>query len=313
MELDKSVIDEDIQPALASNLAIAAVENSQSNQIILVRKYLSWLMDELDRISPPFPALEIEGEPDDLLVNAINQTGGLIFGFAHLASSIAITTNMELILTLYRVFDQILNNYMPQNDFSGRYRSIRFDFYKFLGHEMFVCLIAVLIRENKWEFISELLEKGLYVENTRRGNPNVVPFGNISDYVEGLENRNKRLKLRRVSLRADMLNERHTKGELAKIVSMRQFVEADYFLFLREGFEWRPWSVIYMDSQPPRFLIEASLIKYAEQLLRPLSVKDITTLRARIAELTPMLRGLFRNSVWFDPLADFNPNIIGSR
>ena len=36
----------------------------------------------------------------------------------------------------------------------------------------------------------------------------------------------------RMSLHADVLNERHTKGGLAAIMPMDEFVAADYFLFL---------------------------------------------------------------------------------
>jgi len=63
------------------------------------------------------------------------------------------------------------------------------------------------------------------------------------------------------------LNERHTKGRLAEICPMDQFIAADFFLFLRAGFEWRPWSCLYLYEHTPRFIGEAVRKKYAEQIL----------------------------------------------
>jgi hypothetical protein len=313
LELDKFLIAEAVEPSSVSNQAIRAVENSEPNQLILVRKFMSWFIDELDKVAPPFPATAAEIEPDELLIQAINQTEGLVAEFARLASAIAITNKLELILAIYKNFDHFLNNYLPPRGFSGSYTTIRFDFYKFLGHELFISLLALLIRENKWEFITALLEEGLYVENTSSGTPRIVAVTDISDYIQVLQYRSQRLELNRVSVRADMLNERHTKGELAKIVPMRQFIDADYFLLLRHGLEWRPWSTIYLENQVPRFLLEASRTKYAEQLLRPLSIEDISAFRVRVAESKSMLRQMFTRSLWFSPLEYFNPNTIGSQ
>lgn len=312
IELDKLVVADDVASISTGDQAISAVENSQPNQITLVRKFLSEMMDELDRISPPL-AVETDVELDELLVQAIDQTEGLVDQFAHLASAIAISGNLQAAQAIYKNFEEFLRRYTPPPGFTGKWNSVRFDFYKFLGHELFVSLIAPLVQENKWEVMGDLLTDGLYIENSNRGTTGFVTFGKVSDYVELLERRRQRLKLDRVSLRADILNARHTNEALAKIMPMRQFVDADYFLFLRAGWDWRPWSVIYMDDQPPRFLVEAVRIKYAEQVLHPLSLPDIAALRARVLESKSQLPTLFRRSAWYFPLSDFNPDRIGSQ
>jgi hypothetical protein len=67
-------------------------------------------------------------------------------------------------------------------------------------------------------------------------------------------------------------------------------------------------------KQPPRFIQEAERIKYAQQLLRPLGVEDIDTLRARLKERTSKLEGAWGDGRhWRYPLLGFNFNIIGSR
>ena len=117
-----------------------------------------------------------------------------------------------------------------------------------------------------------------------------------------------------MSLHADILNKRHTKGKLGELMPMGQLVDADYFLFLRRGSEWSPWSTTYLDDWTvPRFLVEASRLKYAQQLLRPLAVEDVGALRVRVAESGGLLRSFFGQDAPFYPLQHFNAGSIGSQ
>ncbi len=102
---------------------------------------------------------------------------------------------------------------------------------------------------------------------------------------------------------------------------MEMFAEADYFLFLRAELQsatasqwvsWIPWSVLGM-RQPPRYLREAERIRYAQQLLRPLGVEDISTLRSRLEERTGKLAEAWSNGFWHYAMAGFNFSTIGSR
>jgi hypothetical protein len=118
-----------------------------------------------------------------------------------------------------------------------------------------------------------------------------------------------------------LLNERHTQGDLAKLMPMEQFAEADFFLFLKaelqetsssQWISWIPWSVLGM-RHPPRYLQEAARIKYAQQLLRPLGVEDISTLRTRLQERAGKLAELWRNGFWHYAMVGFDYSTIGSR
>ncbi len=193
-----------------------------------------------------------------------------------------------------------------------------------MGHELFVTFFSFLIRENRWKIITELLEEDIYVENFWMGQyryePGFVSFTYVSGYVKLLQNRKDRLHLNRLSLHADILNERHTEGDLAKLVPMQQFMDADCFLFLRAElkkdsqsiYPWFPWSTLYM-KQAPRYLLEASRAKYAQQLLRPLGVENIETLRVRLVEGEAKLAQMFSNPFPRKPFGNFEPSTIGSR
>lgn len=138
----------------------------------------------------------------------------------------------------------------------------------------------------------------------------MVSFSYISQPVELLEHRKQRLGLRKKSVHADILNERHTQGFLAEIVPMQQFMNADFFLFLRPE-RWHPWSWIYLEDVP-RFLLEAQRAKYAEHLLRPLGIDNISNLRKRIKEQCKALST--RDIDFYDtPFGNYDVQKIGSQ
>jgi hypothetical protein len=230
------------------------------------------------------PDFSKQTEDYELLVESINETIEPVIDFAQLGQSIAMMNASEPTLALYRSFDTILKHYYVHRGFSGVIPTKDFDFYKFIGHELFVTFISFLIRDNRWELIADILDEEIYIENRERGQAGLISFWYISKHVGLLGYRNKRLKLKRTSIHADILKERHTKGYLAELVPMQQFMEADYFLFLRGEFEkselvglsaWNGWSTIFIGEQPPRYLAQAIRKNYAEKLLRPLGIDTI--------------------------------------
>lgn len=296
--------------------AIGAIEEALPNRNTIVRNYLRWLDGELERISRPDAAKQTGEAPDDVLLRAIGQTVALVSEFAQVVSALAVADESGLLLDIYRNFAQLVDHYrpIPVNAQNGEQSQI--DFYKFLGHELFVTMIAILLREDKLELVADLLNKSLYVTNGLGGVPGLVSFEAISDDVQLLEHRNRTMKPRRVSVHADILKERHTKSELdtevASGVSLMEFIDADVFLLLRKNSGWFPVSSVYMNRQMPRFLSEAKNAKFAMRLMAPLGVSDMASLRNRIREATTELRRLFTNHTMFHPLPEFDPNSIGS-
>ena len=128
-----------------------------------------------------------------------------------------------------------------------------------------------------------------------------------------LYHRNARLNLANKSLQGKLLYERHSKGDLANLAPIEQFMEADYFLFLRAllspvtlpgWIEWRAWSTINMQI-PARFLRESVRSEVAQKLARSLGLPDIPTLRSRLTERQNALTDMWTSGFytpWFDPL-----------
>jgi hypothetical protein len=317
---DKPAPSEVIQPLSIGEQTKAAIENSQPNQAYLARRFMEWLENELVALAPDFSG---EGELDELLVQAIDQAVELEVEFAQLAETIAATNAVEAATAVYKGFGHILAHYDLPSGFSGSFRDVDFDYYKFIGHELFVTFFSFLVREQRWELIADLLEEDIPVENSNVARAGVASFDSISEYIKLLQYRNDRLNLRRISLHADLLHQRHTQGALGKVVPIEQFLDADYFLFLRaqiqtmepsQWIEWKPWSALYLRGRVPRYLAEAVRAKSAQRLLRPIGVESVEVLRSRFAERAPELRRLF-NDVFgrFDPLGDFDPQTIATR
>jgi hypothetical protein len=304
--------------------ARAAVENAQPNQVLLVRKFMDWLSDQLHAFRPDFSRA---GERDDLLIESIDQTAELVIDFARLAQSVAIMNASESAIALYKSFGRILSNYYVPYGFAGTIPKDDFDFYKFIGHEIFVTFISFLMRENCWELIADILEEQIYLDNRRWDAPGPVSFGYISEPVGLLYYRKERLKLKRVSVHADILKARHTEAEIAGVIPMQQFMDSDYFLFLRGEFEkadvggrptWNPWSTMFLEGHCPSYIAEATRAKYAQRLLRPLAIDTIEMFRSKLVELkaAQRLARVFGDSFYFDlddPLEHFNPQDIGTR
>ena len=283
------------------------------------------MTSELEKLAPNFTDVP-DNDLDEILVQAIAQTQRLVSEIAHVSEAISSMNAVEASFAIYKGFSTVLDRYNLPSGFAGSFRKVDFDFYKFMGHELFVTFFSFLVREERWEMVADLLDENIYVTNNRQHYAGTVSFTHVSDYVELLVFRNQRLNTNRTSIHADILKERHTQGELGILVPIEQFIDADYFLFLRaelekEGTErvlmsWRAWSTLYMKHQPPKFLAEATRIKYAQRLLRPLGVENIQMLRERLTERAKKLEGLFNHpyySGWSHPLEDFDVSTIGAR
>jgi hypothetical protein len=298
----KKVIEEPAQTLSATNTVvletITSIQESKPNMDVQVKKAMSHLKDELDVIAPDFSA---EEEPDELLVQAIADTIPLMIEFAPVAQHIAEMDLYKAALGFYKGFEFILQGYQGHQYTDS-------DFYKFMGHELFVSFFSFLIRESRWETITSLLQEELYIEDRQ---PRMEHFSYLSLHVELLVMRNRRLGLRQKSIHANLMNERHTQGALAEIVPMQQFMDADFFLFLRSE-TWGAWSSLYLEKVP-RFLLEAKRIKYAEQLLSPLDIDDISMFRDRLNERRKALYNYWGFLAEFSAFGRYDSQNIGSR
>lgn len=103
------------------------------------------------------------------------------------------------------------------------------DLYSFFALEAFLLQTSALLRHHRWKSLRRLLNATYVVRSPRQGETkaeNYVVFD--LDLVSLDEHRNRRLKLNRVSVTADVLKERCSSGK----TSFPELLEADVFLML---------------------------------------------------------------------------------
>ena len=266
-----------------------------------VRSYMQDLVTELDSLAPPKSP---QGHPDDALVTALEATIGTVVRYGKVVDAIARFGSQAAALTLYSQFEGIVERYDVSAGGTSR-ADDNFDFYKFLGHELFVMLVAALMAHGRLELLARILREPLTVRK-RTGDYQQNYFFEICEPVDLLTRRERRLTLPDVSLHATLLKQRHEQSDLALVAPFEGIVEADLLLWLRvelnpasrpensfESERWIPFSAVYLRRKAPRFLAKAVGIRYAEKLLPVLGVEDLDTLRSRYGERSGRVRRYF--------------------
>lgn len=280
--------------------------------------YMQDLVERLGTVNPIDPYKEATSEQlETEFMQALKNVVPLVVDFARLCKSLIWSQRSAFELrVLYDSFGEISTCYHPYKGFGGTYSELGFDFYRFIGHELFVILFSFLIRRERWKTIERLLSQPIYVRNTPQYVSDMLPFSHISQGVRVFEIINAARNPMRLSLHADVLQERYSSDELKQLVSVEQFIEADYFLYLRrEADTWRPRSWWYI-RYAPKYLVKAKVQEYAERLLAPLNLESISALQERIRERntglleegTYVARGPFSRSA----LENFDVKMIGS-
>jgi hypothetical protein len=283
--------------------------------------FLDFLTNFLSDVEATKPDFSKHADYDDAIVNQIVSGLPLSYRFTEASLVAAKAKNADALRTLYRFFGSMLKLYETPDGFSGTYHRTDFDGFKFLGYEMFVCLIAAILRYDLWALLGELLDEDLFVEKANDGK--YRSFVHVSSFVGSLDEiRNNRLKLQRVSVMADMLKDRFTNSELSELISLKEFLEADYFLFMRTVCHeqvdqslydvWCPRSSVFLDNAPS-YVVKAESARFLERMLPATGFSKqeefINNLKAKHA----VFNRYFSSGLINSPLQWFDLGKLGSR
>ena len=112
-----------------------AIEAGRNDQTVLVRRYMTWLVAQIGDLNPDFTR---DGEPDELLMGAIERSVPLVPDFARLSGSVALAGAEEVARQIYRSFERILAGSSATGDSQflrgSPHHPVDYDFYKFIGH-----------------------------------------------------------------------------------------------------------------------------------------------------------------------------------
>lgn len=298
--------------------SLTAIETQAPNRLIVLRRDLSKILRTLDQLKPKIFS---EGCTVDEFVGGLTQTQEPVAEFSKIAEIVAIMSDSDAAIEVIRWFGQIYERYNHPRGFSGSFRTSDHDYFKFLGHEMLVTLVAFLLREQRWPNLEAILEESMPLQNSSRpSGPAAVTWVYGSDHLASLLDESGRR--RRVSMHADILEERHTTGALGAVLPIDEFAGADFFLFLLGetrksdssswGFAWRPWSTLYLKSTP-LFLVRAERKKVAEQLVRLTQLNGVEELKKRTIECASGVGRLFNSGFWMNPISEEIVGRIGTK
>jgi hypothetical protein len=313
---------EDIAPEAGKGPTISDLKYAFSSEKEPVKPiYLDFLKNVFNDLKKTKPDFSKFSEYDDAIVAQVKEGIPISYRFIEAVLLASKYNELGVFEIIYEFFGNVLKLYDVPEDFSGSYRETDFDGFIFLGYEMFVSFIASLIKHDKWEAIGEILKSDLFIE--RKYESKYVPFKFISRHVRSLDDiRNGRLKLNRISLIADYYKERFTESELSQLIDHREFLEADYFLFMRtvcyeDNLEylrktWCPRSCVYLHT-PPKYIIKAQSRKFLEKLIVATGFSSSNEFIERLKNNHSAFNMYFRRGWIEDPLRDFDLNSIGTR
>lgn len=305
--------------AAASSSAVAAIETRQANRIVTVRRALAEILVRLNEKEPP--KFSADGTVEKLLA-AIEGTQEVVGAFCKIAEVIAIMDDVDAALEVTRWFGNMFEKYNLPERYSGQYSNADFDYFKFVGHELFVSLVACLLRERRWSLIQRVLEEPIPMRyKANEHGPGAAEWAYASNHLVSLIDESRRRN--RISLHGDILLARHTTGALSGVLPFDEFAAADFLLFLRGevGSEaasdwfmaWRPWSSLALKHMP-MFLVSAQRKEEAERIAKILGAPDAATFKTRLKErAVPRLARLFSGGFWDPPFNDEEIDKIGSR
>jgi hypothetical protein len=218
---------------------IDIIEGAAVNPSASANRYLDSLIDffeasRIDPSTPDFPSAVLERIAEFLPYR--NE-------FVEFVMAATIRPDAEFAHTLQRFFERLVP-LMSRPPAVSSWREWDFDNYVFIVHELFLYAVAALLKRERFDVLAEFLNLRFYIESDGRDEV-MQPFTVIWKSMRALGQ--KQQELRRISLRADMLEER------SRVVSGLKFTDvmaADFVLFLRAaviepGGRWYPETLLY--------------------------------------------------------------------
>ena len=295
---------------------VDAIKNHKAHAAGAFDEYCTAFAENLEkfRISKP------DGEFDEVVIKNIEEF--LPFRNEAIQLFIAIAqyaTEEQFIQRLHRFFESMIP-YMSRPQSISQFNGWDFDNYKFIVHELFLYALAVLLKHDRIEQANYLLQQQYYLPgNSDYGRDVMVSFIVFREYMRSVEHRNKRLGLRRLSLRADLLKERCA----GTGIDFRYLLQADFVAFIRAEVEaqdkhtrWWPETLLYLGHFNSPFEIFARSVSKAyfnksKVLLSIETPKDLEPLLKSYQDGSRKLPRL--ESEWFNPATLLGYEQLGTR
>jgi hypothetical protein len=259
-------LSESEQPSLGTTVffqrALDAIRNNRSHRAGAVSEYFDRLATGLDSIRISDSG-GVDMEFDDRVLNSINSflpyRNEALEIFLALAQFGPLPDEQR---ATHRFFERAFP-YMHRPETARSYREWDFDNFRFVVHEMFLYLAAAYMKYERFTSVAAMLQEPYYVGRESGDAGGTVSFSSFRVHMKSLDYRNKRLSLGRLSLRADLLQQRSSASGL----SFQHVMQADFTLYLRDAFDtlreshshqhWWPETLLYASDGHGPFEIYA--------------------------------------------------------
>jgi len=129
-----------------------------------------------------------------------------------------------------------------------------FDAHRIFVYEMFLYLLAVLVKQEKFGIIHGIVTTHyLLPESESHPGRNFVSFDRFYAHSDALEFRKKRLNLKRISLIADVIKERATRKDIPFSDIMQAELVVMLIILLSDDQLWYPHTLVYSGRGGTRF------------------------------------------------------------
>ncbi|EHS4662198.1 TIR domain-containing protein [Salmonella enterica] len=226
--------------------ALAAIKDNKPFSSGALDEYFSIFINNFEK----FRITEKDGEFDDQVIESIdsfipfrNETITLFIAIAQYVPT------EENFLKIHRFFECLIP-YLSQPKNVHSWREWDFDNFKFIVHELFLYAVAIFTKYERFSEVNTFLSQEYYVESrTDYGKDSMVGYWVFRGYLRSLEHRNNRLKLSRLSVHADLLEQRNKSSG----IGFRYLMQADFILFIRSDIHkidfysrWFPDTLLYV-------------------------------------------------------------------
>lgn len=185
-----------------------------------------------------------ESELDDKIVVSIDEFLPSRNEAVELFHAVAKYRNRAESWGLVHRFFECLAPYCDRPENATSWNSTDSDNFRFIIHELLLYCVAVLLKHECFDAVAFLLQERFHIRSRAKARDEpMVSFGVFCDQVESLETRNNRLGLKRLSLRADLLEQRSKTSGLP----FDDIMQADFVLYLRDCLDslrsgaWQSW------------------------------------------------------------------------
>lgn len=285
LEESSGIVQLSIAPAQAR--VIDALRNGRGHAIPAMREFYDLVVSEFDKLD-----IDLGADPFDEAVIKIAE------GFKPYRDAIVdvfiaaanYSEGKEWWEATHRFFEKLIP-FLDVRRPSSSFREWDFDHYRIIVQELFLYLVAVCLKYERFQALKYLVESPYYAGSNLRGNEPMRMFTAFQDRTASLAARNERLHEGR---RTSPLGDLYKQQSAGSTVRFDDLMAADFVLyFLSRTLEtdswtyWWPNTLVYLDryGHGLETFIRCRSKAFFERFRLVLSVKDKSDLLAKVAEM----------------------------